>query len=378
MTQDNQECPKMNTANSVDSFTCPEFLAMERTIIDDFVDCTREACEEAETCVKELDNDGGAAYVHRLFRAMHSLKGNCQMVGLTPFVELLHRVEEIVARVRAEQDPYFRELGEFLLLAIDEVEDLLNHLIAHGSTSDVRRKKLYELCDTLQKSSSRGFQPQQFKEAIALLDGKVSSKEPVSKSPRVMLELQDDMLMMRKFAQQIDNLSIYRKNRSEQAAQLTASLNEALGNPVDARQLQAASLMHDVGMSFIPHSIFNKEGGLSREELKIVQEHVVTGSQMLLRFGGWDEAARIVLDHHERYDGYGYPNGLAGKNIHPGARMLAIVDTFCSITNERSDRSYKRSLLSAISEINANIESQFDPQMVEMFNDVVRKLIAKQ
>ncbi|MFZ2999002.1 MAG: HD domain-containing phosphohydrolase [Undibacterium umbellatum] len=368
----------MNTANSVDSFTCPEFLGMERTIIDDFVDCMREACEEAEACVKELNNDGGTAYVHRLFRAMHSLKGNCQMVGLTPFVELLHRVEEIVARVRAEQAPYFRELGEFLLLAIDEVEDLLNDLIANGSTSDVRRKKLYELCDALQKSGNQDFQPQQFKDAIALLDGKVSSKDASGRAPKVLLELQDDMLMMHRFAQQIDHLSIYRKNRSEQAAQLTQSLNEALGFPVDARQLEAASLMHDVGMSFIPHSIFNKEGGLSREELKIVQEHVVTGSQMLLRFGGWDEAARIVLDHHERYDGYGYPNGLKGLEIHAGARMLAIVDTFCSITNERSDRSYKRSLLSAISEINANIESQFDPRMVETFNDVVRKLIARQ
>lgn len=368
----------MNTATSVDSFTCPEFLAMERSIIDDFVDCTREACEEAEVCVKELNNQGGTAYVHRLFRAMHSLKGNCQMVGLIPFVELLHKVEEIVARVRAEQDPYFRELGEFLLLAIDEVEDLLNDLIANGHTSDVRRKKLYELCDALQKTSSKGFQAQQFKDGIALLDGKVANKENTPKTPRVLLELSDDMAMMYKFAQQIDNLSIYRKNRSEQAAQLTEALNEAMGLPVDARQLKAASLMHDVGMGFIPHSIFNKEAGLSREEQKIVQEHVVTASQILLRFGDWDEAARIVLDHHERYDGSGYPNGLQGQQIHAGARMLAIVDTFCSITNERSDRSYKRSLLSAISEINANIESQFDAAMVEVFNDVVRKLIAKQ
>jgi HD-GYP domain-containing protein (c-di-GMP phosphodiesterase class II) len=58
--------------------------------------------------------------------------------------------------------------------------------------------------------------------------------------------------------------------------------------------------------------------------------------------------------------------------------MLAIIDTFCSITTERSDRSYKKSLLSAISEINANIEVQFDPRLVNAFNDVVRGLMMKQ
>lgn len=86
----------------------------------------------------------------------------------------------------------------------------------------------------------------------------------------------------------------------------------------------------------------------------------------------------MVLDHHESYDGTGYPNRLSGEQIHPGARILAIVDTFCSITTERSDRSYKKSLLSAISEINANIEVQFDPKLVNAFNDVVRGLMMKQ
>lgn len=368
----------MNTITSVDSLTCPEFLAMERSVIDDFVDCTREACEEAEACIKELNHQGGASYLHRLFRAMHSLKGNCQMVGLSPFVELLHRLEEIVARLRAEQDTYFRELGEFLLLAIDEIEDLLNELISHGCTSDVRRRQLYELCDALQKTGSGGFHPQQFKDAIDLLDGRADNRDGNVKIPRVLLELPDDLAMMQKIARQIDRLNIYRKNRSEQTVPLTEALNEALGLPANARQLEAASLMHDAGMAFIPHTIFNKEAGLSREELKIVQEHVITGSQLLLRFGGWDEAARMVLDHHERFDGSGYPNGLSGQQIHPGARMLAIVDAFCSVTNERSDRSYRRSLLSAISEINANRETQFDPDMVDVFNDVVRKLIARQ
>lgn len=368
----------MSTLHSPSTFTCPEFLAMERTIIADFVVCMRDCCEETETCVAALNGVNGAEYIHRLFRALHSLKGNCQMVGLIPFTQLLHHVEEIVAGVRSNREPYFRELGDFLLIATYEVEDLLSDLIQHGATSESRRKKLFDVCESLQKNIAGTNKQTQFSEANALFGSHATDKNSVQKSAKIQLELPNDLELMRGLSFHIDNLSIYRRNRSDQVVQMAELLNEALGFPVDKEQLNAASLMHDVGMSFIPHNIFNKEGVLSKEELRKIQEHVVTGSHLLLRFGDWDEAARMVLDHHERFDGSGYPNALAGEQIHPGGRMLSIIDTFCSITNERSDRSYKKSLLSAISEINANSAIQFDPAMVSAFNEVVRKIMMKQ
>ena len=112
----------MNTPSTAEKFSCPEFLAMERTIIDDFVDCTRECCAEVEVCVRALNSQGGPEYIHRMFRSMHSLKGNCQMVGLAPLNALMHRIEEVFSKVRAHPEQYLPELGEFLLLATDEIE----------------------------------------------------------------------------------------------------------------------------------------------------------------------------------------------------------------------------------------------------------------
>ena len=367
----------MNMPNGAATFSCPEFLAMERSIVQDFVTCTRECCEETDECVTELDKGGGRDYIHRLFRTLHSLKGNCQMVGLSAFTELLHHVEEIISRVRSGQDTYFPELGDFLLIATDEIEALMNELVANGEANEARRKRLHDVCVSLADYSIGPKKMDQFSDANALLRGNSQEKVNVKKTPKIQLELPADMDLMRGLALYIDNLNIYRKNRSDQVAQLTQTLNEAMGFPLDAQQLQTASWMHDVGMGFIPHNIFNKEGLLSKEEVRKIQEHVVIGSQLLLRFGGWNEAARMVLDHHERFDGSGYPNGLSGEEIHLGGRMLAIIDAFCSITNERSDRSYTKSLLSAISEINANSESQFDPKVVGVFNEVVRKLMIK-
>ncbi|MFZ6752392.1 HD domain-containing phosphohydrolase [Undibacterium sp. Dicai25W] len=368
----------MNTPNFSEKFSCPEFLAMERTIIDDFVDCTRECCAEVEICVKALNKQGGPEYIHRMFRSMHSLKGNCQMVGLGPLNALLHRIEEVFSRARAHPEQYIPELGEFLLLATDEIEELLSELIANGEADEVKRKRLYDVCETLQKNTVNGLSAGVFKDAIASLGGRIFDKSATLKNLKIELTLPEDLTLMRSLAAHLDKLSIFRKNRSEQTLELVNSLNEAMGFPADKKQLEAAAWMHDVGMSLIPQVIFNKEGNLSKEEQKILQEHVQLGSQLLLRFGGWDDAARMVLDHHEFFDGSGYPNGTVGNDIHPGARMLAIVDTFCSITTERSDRGYKKSLMQAISEINANIHVQFDPQMVTTFNDVVRNLMMKQ
>jgi len=368
----------MNTPTTSEKFSCPEFLAMERTIIDDFVDCTRECCAEVEICVKALNNHGGSDYIHRMFRSMHSLKGNCQMVGLGPLNALLHRIEEVFSKVRAHPEQYLPELGEFLLLATDEIELLLSELISQGEADEIKRKRLSDVCEDLQKSTMQGLTPEALNTAIENLGGRVFDKSAIQKSAKIELDVPEDMSFMRQMAAHLDKLSIFRKNRSDQTLELVAALNEALGSPADAKQLEAASWMHDVGMCLIPQSIYNKESALSREEQKILQEHVQFGSQLLMRFGGWDDAARMVLDHHEFYDGSGYPNGTTGTNIHPGARMLAIVDTFCSITTERSDRGYKKSLMQAVSEINANIHVQFDPDMVTTFNDVVRNLMMKQ
>jgi HD-GYP domain-containing protein (c-di-GMP phosphodiesterase class II) len=356
--------------------TCPAFFALDRSIIDDFIQCTEESSWELEACIKQLNLSVDDECVSRLFRALHSFKGNCQMVGLTPFVEPLHKLEELVSRIRTKEWSYHPAVGQFLMFSTDSMTELLNQLVATGRADGQIRKIICDACNGLLTSAHRDNIAQQFAQAIAQL-----GKTPMSTTPeparlqKFSLELPSDMALMQSLAARLDNLSIYRKNRGEQVVKLSAQLNEALGTPVNPEQLKAASLMHDIGMCFIPHNIFNREGALSKEELRKLQEHVLTGSQIVMRFGKWEEAAHMILSHHERFDGTGYPNGLQGDKIHPGGHILSIIDTFCAITTERSDRAFKKSLLSAISEINANSETQFNPLMVRAFTGVVRTMM---
>lgn len=355
--------------------TCPAFLALDRSIIDDFVQCTEDSAIEVEACIKSLDQNGGDDYIARLFRALHSFKGNCQMVGLTPFVAPLHKVEEIVSCLRSKQWRYHPKVGEFLMHATDGMIEMLTQLVGTGSANGHTSRMISEACTVLLANTHASNVGEQFGQAIARLGKAPVKKLPEGKLLKVSLELPHDMVLMQSFSARLDDLSIYRKNRGEQVVKLAAELNEALGSPVNPEQLKAASLLHDIGMAFIPHNIFNREGNLSKEELRKLQEHVITGSQIVMRFGKWEDAAHMILDHHERFDGSGYPNGTAGDSIHPGGHILSVVDTFCAITTERSDRAFKKSLLSAISEINANSESQFNPTVVKAFNGVVRNMM---
>ena len=185
-------------------------------------------------------------------------------------------------------------------------------------------------------------------------------------------ELPSDIQLMKDYANALDGLSNSRRGRSLQTLTLCKQLNESIGLLVDPIQLEAAVYMHDFGMSLVSPNILQKEASLEKDELRSVQHHVFFGSRFLQRIGGWDDAALMVLQHHERMDGTGYPFRVQGKHICIGARLLAVADTFISLTNERSDRTYKKTLFGAVREVNANAGAQFDHELVERFNDVIR------
>lgn len=130
--------------------------------------------------------------------------------------------------------------------------------------------------------------------------------------------------------------------------------------------IERGALLHDVGKLFIPDSILQKPTPLTLMEKTIIREHPLMGYKMLKGFNFFSTATRIVLYHHEHYDGRGYPFGLAGEEIPLEARIFALADTLDAIT---SDRPYRRgkTFKEALSEIEQGYGSQFDPQIVDVF-----------
>jgi response regulator RpfG family c-di-GMP phosphodiesterase len=127
-----------------------------------------------------------------------------------------------------------------------------------------------------------------------------------------------------------------------------------------------AALLHDIGKIAVADSILLKPGKLTKEEWLQMRRHVLAGEEMLNRIPFLRPAAPVVRSHHERYDGKGYPNGLAGEQIPLGARLFSLADTLDAMT---SDRVYRKAtgLPEVYAEVSRERGTQFDPQIADLF-----------
>src|SRR5436305_3175454 len=134
-------------------------------------------------------------------------------------------------------------------------------------------------------------------------------------------------------------------------------------------ELEFGFLLHDVGKVAIPDAILYKPGPLDDDERALMSRHPVIGSEIVQGIEFLAEAADVVRSHHERWDGAGYPDGLTGEAIPLAARVFAIADTLDALTTERPYRS-AGSIPAARAVIREQAAAQFDPRIVDAFDDI--------
>jgi ribonuclease P protein subunit RPR2 len=134
-------------------------------------------------------------------------------------------------------------------------------------------------------------------------------------------------------------------------------------------ELEFGFLLHDIGKVAIPDSILYKPGPLTAEERALMEQHPVIGAQIVRGIEFLSDAVDVVRSHHERWDGRGYPDRLAGEQIPLAARVFAVADVLDALTTERPYRAASP-LANAREMITVESGSQFDPQAVEAFNRI--------
>jgi putative nucleotidyltransferase with HDIG domain len=163
----------------------------------------------------------------------------------------------------------------------------------------------------------------------------------------------------------------YTGQHTQDVVELTVAVADKLGvDPETRRAAEFGALLHDVGKVAIPNEIINKPGPLDDDEWAIMKTHTVEGQRMLERVGGLlAKVGVVVRASHERYDGGGYPDGLAGEAIPIAARIVSACDAFNAMT---TDRSYRKalSLEVAVGELRKNAGTQFDPDVVDALVDL--------
>jgi diguanylate cyclase (GGDEF)-like protein len=171
-------------------------------------------------------------------------------------------------------------------------------------------------------------------------------------------------------AHAIDAKDSGERNHCETVAELSVGIGRRVGiSAAQLERLQLAGLVHDVGKIGIPDVILQKPGALESAERTELEQHVTIGHAILLA-ADLDTEAEWVLHHHERYDGAGYPAGLAGEEIPLASRVLAVADAFETMTGGRPYRS-RLTIEAALAELHEHAGAQFDPDCVEALADLL-------
>ncbi len=211
---------------------------------------------------------------------------------------------------------------------------------------------------------SEHFSPSQLRLINAIADYATSSIQ------RTMLHdrLEESFLQtVVSLANAMDARDSYTGDHSQRMADMASLVGEEMRLPTaDIETLHWAGILHDIGKIGVPDGILNKKGKLTKEEWMIMKEHPLIGAQIVEPVKYLSAVSPIIRAHHEKYDGTGYPYGLSGEDIPFGSRILAVVDAYVAIRDERVYRA-ARSHEEAIAELRRFSGTQFDPVIVDIF-----------
>ncbi len=147
-------------------------------------------------------------------------------------------------------------------------------------------------------------------------------------------------------------------------------------SPTQLEEIHVASILHDIGKIGISELIIGKPGRLSQEEFDIMKDHPAHGLRIFEPIGFSVSITSAIFQHHERYDGKGYPQGLVGDHISPAARILNVADTIDAMVSERPYRG-RISSQEVLLELEREAERQFDPLVVESAKILIEKGLLK-
>tara|TARA_R110000868_G_scaffold201174_3_gene448741 strand:- start:1412 stop:2548 length:1137 start_codon:yes stop_codon:yes gene_type:complete len=370
---------------------------LDEDILTDLLEEINELYEASEQTLIELELKPKDNELQRsLFRSIHTIKGDLGLVSFSPLIPLLQHVEDLLDFLRKGQIEYTSNMSDLVLLTMDRVKIFVESCITAGSATYDEELFLQLVIQIKRITPENSTQHEKLlAEAVLLLDPsldlhygndeKVNSEQapPVSLAttgiPKsISNEKRSDIVFFRELMKPIEKRSMYWEGRGDRIAKLAAYINKVAGSPIDEEQLAVACYMHDFGMAFMPIDLLHKEERLSEQEFNLMRSHVYKSARLLEYLNQWNEARKIVMQHHERIDGTGYPLGLKDKDICDGAKLLAILDTFDAITHARAHDSHlQRPKKKAVIEINRIAKGQFSVKWMRAFNTGMAALLTK-
>ncbi|MGS2720747.1 HD domain-containing phosphohydrolase [Paraglaciecola aestuariivivens] len=369
---------------------------LDEDILVDLLDEINELYEASEQTLIELELKPQDNELQRsLFRSIHTIKGDLGLVNFTPLIPLLQHAEDLLDYLRKGQIQYSSNMSDLVLLIMDRVKVFVQSCMQTGQAQydgELFTQLVHAI--TLIKPDNSAKHEQLLAKAVLLLDPSLDlgqdghhegeaepTEAPISIAttgiPKsITNEERVDLVFFRELMKPIEKRSKYWDGRGDRIAKLAGYINKIAGSPINEVQLAVACYMHDFGMAFMPIAVLHKKEKLTEVEFNLMRSHVYKSARLLENLNQWNEARKIVMQHHERIDGSGYPLGLKEPDICEGAKLLAILDTFDAITHARAHQSHlQRPKKKAVIEINHIANGQFSKKWMQAFNTGMAALL---
>lgn len=355
------------------------------------ISVTRQLCEAA--MLKFEDNPEDSGPLESLQTSLVNIRQSLILHRFDLLAKLVRELENLVQAVRMDTIQYHPILTDIVLLSLECIQSNTQKFTV-GNFTSISEDRLLQIISSLQMIlySNEMQHENAMRASMLILDPNtqieyIELQQPVAPTyisdncPEGLQQLfahygvvdSADLGFFRSLIAPIEARSQYWQGRSERILRLALEMNHHARQPVDPTQLTAAVYMHDISMAFLPLDILHKTDRLNRNEKRILNGHARSSYEMLHRMINWEDAAEMVLQHHEHMAGSGYPMGLTETEICDGAKIIAIVDTFDARTHERAHTTLqRRPFVRAILEINRESGNQFSQYWVDIFNYIIR------
>jgi HPt (histidine-containing phosphotransfer) domain-containing protein len=354
---------------------------LEDDILHDLMEEINELYEASEQTLIELELTPKDNELQRsLFRSVHTIKGDLGLVQFTPMINVLQHLEDLLDLLRKGEIEYTSNMSDLVLLLMDKVKVFVENCMENGQAE--YDGDLHEAVIKIISEINASNQPRHevlLARAVNLVDpnkgehkdddAPLQNPENVTRSgvPKNLTpEQQVDLLFFRELMKPIEKRAGYIDGRGDRIAKLALYINELSDKPIDQAQLAVACYVHDFGLSFMPIDVISKTTAPTVLEQKLLRSHVYKSARLLENLSLWDEARKIIMQHHEFIDGTGYPLGLKNEDICDGAKLLAILVKYDSWTHPKGER--KKSKKDAVIAINKQYKGKFNGHWLRLFN----------
>ncbi|MDQ7049033.1 MAG: Hpt domain-containing protein [Enterobacterales bacterium] len=348
----------------MNQIACEAFTELESDVKQEFYEDISSAVDDVMLCAQELDQTVDSEVIDRMFRAIHTVKGNCNMVFLGQFVESMHQLEDFFSEIRSGNIDYHAVYGQFaekiVVLIRVQLKQLIETTHADGEILDQCKHLITQLlqADNKERESLA-------KKAIAAIDAGHFSTS--------LIVQQGDSGHAFSFmdATDIEFFEFISSGRQQNDScqdfypiclAIAQKLNQMLTNQADPDQLKAAIIFLYLSRKNVSQSDFS--------ELNVQQ--CIMASGILSRMAGWSNASELCIQAMECHDGSGLPNGLAASQILPAAQVVRLAFDFSYNIVKTNGIDYKQRLFSAVKSINAHKDSYYKDRLIQRFNQLIK------